>query len=542
MSTFRSTLHLASLGGYLIGMAAWFRLLPTMGDDKSYALQALEMYRAGSVFQQLLYDVPHYLKGPLHYLELLLGIQVLGLNPLALLWMNFFWWGVLLLLLRKVSPLLSPESRQYVWTVPLFSLGFLLPLFQSMMESTLMSLTLLGSTLLLASHQAPRKMRYVFGFWLVCGLIGTLKSPVYSALLGSAGIVFWMGNRQVALLRRGAFWGAWGSGVLLCVASYLPAYAIDGSAFIETYLLRENLERGGNEVSWLQVLLAGVVLFNLPYSLPALVRCVKWKSVWRDSREKAWLLAWALPGAGYLLFFLMHPSRNVIYGLPSSLLFLMASAPFMRWRFGLLERLALGLGLGLLLIPAALVLGVALQTPEIWETFLLREELWVAFGLGGTLALWGFVERYRLWASWHHATWISVLLLLALLGEFERSSLNQALAQSGCQRVAYYEPRKSWWSEWAYWSFYTDAPFRALTTSEALSGRSPEEAAYVQARDSAAIASEEARLPVLRLQGRIEGIHTPQAFWERLRSGGWGILKQDWLLPCTQQERRSGAQ
>src|SRR6185437_3032439 len=85
-------------------------------------------------------------------------------------------------------------------------------------------------------------------FWIIMGVIGWSKSPLHSALGGTAAVLFWLLSGQ--LWKRLKSWRCWAAvllGVAVCAIGYAPAYFLDRTNFVKIYIVRETFAKASSE-------------------------------------------------------------------------------------------------------------------------------------------------------------------------------------------------------------------------------------------------------------------------------------------------------
>ena len=82
------------------------------GDEKVYVGQALEMVRAGHFWQQLQFGDVNYIKGPVHYLLLILGHHLFGFSMLATVYMNLIFAALAIVAPVSYTHLTLPTNRE----------------------------------------------------------------------------------------------------------------------------------------------------------------------------------------------------------------------------------------------------------------------------------------------------------------------------------------------------------------------------------------------------------------------------------------------
>jgi len=300
--------------------------LPTTGDQKTYIAQALEMHRDGHWFMQTLFNEPNYYKGPLHFIFLRVGFILFGTHSMfALVYMNFF--GLILLailLFRFLKNSLDDIGWAFFYALSVvLSVGVYSHSFASQMEAELV--ILYGVTLyLLDKTHRDTSLTNLLLLWGTIGLSGWLKSPAYSLFLGVSVLLYWVLTQQIksrVLEWKNYLAIAFGIGV--SIAGYLPILIYDGDTFIDTYILRESLNKGSNSVPWTTAFFPIFTYFLAPFMFVAIFSYLLalYKTLFKKpdalNIEERRLIKLAIAlSAPTLLFFTFHPYRGDIYALP----------------------------------------------------------------------------------------------------------------------------------------------------------------------------------------------------------------------------------
>lgn len=249
------------------------RILRMAGDEKVYINQAVEMARSGSWFFQTMADEPSYFKGPLHYILIRIGMLLFGNSIAAGVWMN-----ALAMVIAAVAFFnlgnrrWGPRAGFLLGVAVALNVGTYSHAFASQMEVELIAIMALAIGILGAAPEKfdPRSwksLRSDFFFWICAGVIGWIKSPLHSVLLGIGAIFYWTLTKQLfPRLKSPKAWLLAISGMVICVAGYLPAYIGDTEAFMRTYMGREQFQKGGNNRAWHYPTLP-LLHFTLPWTL-----------------------------------------------------------------------------------------------------------------------------------------------------------------------------------------------------------------------------------------------------------------------------------
>lgn len=224
-----------------------FRHIRIHGDEKVYVGQALEMLRAGHLCQQLQFGDVNYIKGPTHYLFLILGHHIFGFSMISTVYMNLIFAALAVVALRYVADVLLPKASQ-LKAVPAWlfasSGAFVLFTFSSQMDSGVTSLYAIALSLSVLARHSNRNIHF-FMLWLSVGFTGTLKSPLHSCLLGISVLVHFalVDSSFKKLFSSPAKILSIAAGVALGGAGYLIPFLLDQENWINSYILREQVTR-----------------------------------------------------------------------------------------------------------------------------------------------------------------------------------------------------------------------------------------------------------------------------------------------------------
>lgn len=465
------------------------RMVRPAGDDKVYVSQVMEMIAHGDYFVQTLGEVPNYYKGPGHYLLLRLGVALFGFSMWATTYMNLI---LVILGACAIGALVQNRMREFEgW--PFFAgaafalnAGIFAHMFASQMEVEMAACFAIGIYYLDRAGPGRGDLR----FWLVAGILGWLKSPLHSVLLGTTALLFWGWNGElIPRLKSIRAWGCAAAGVLLCAAGYAPAYLIDGHNFIMTYVYRETLWKPPNGSSWYYPVIPIFSYYLLPWMLPAFV-------AFADSISRLWRKnpgTLATPGSKRIValgislmipsvaFFIYHPYRGQNYDLPiiGGIVIWMVATWATRapgWTHFYTGSLALTAGV-FLVVPAALTYFTSRfspmpfwwpswQLPVLWiGTLLTARGIWRE-GVTFSAARPASLARRYIWFVLAFSTFLSTL------GNREMVDIRDRIytAKKNNERLilSYYNLQRNIWSEWGYLNFMIPYPTRGLFTEEDL--------------------------------------------------------------------------
>ncbi len=465
------------------------RVVRPAGDDKVYVSQAVEMAEQGHWFIQTLGGEPNYYKGPLHYILLRVGMGIFGQSIWATVYMNLI---LIILGAVAIGAIVHRNMREFEgWAFfagVAFAtcVGLYSHVYASQMEVETAALFAVGLFLLDRSGPGKADLR----FWLLAGVVGWLKSPLHSFLLGCTALLFWAWQGELwPRLKRMDAWGSVLIGILVCALGYAPAFFLDRENFVQTYVLRETLWKPANGAPWYYPILPLFTYSLLPWMFPALVAYADGISrIWRKQRAirttrgshriMALGITLLIPS---ILFFLWHPYRGQNYHLPvMGGLILVVSTLWATRSETWSKAYSLSLGLTALLflsIPTLITYFTRHFDPmPFWWPSWLLPALW----LGAFLSARGFwregftfnmnrpgsLSRRVIWLFW------GLGLLLSTIGEREmidvRDRLYGARKENETLKVSYYNLQKNIWSEWGYLNFQIPYKVNGLFSEQEL--------------------------------------------------------------------------
>jgi len=494
-NSLRSTLWVILLITSVYAPFLGSRFIRTAGDEKVYVSQALEMQRDHRWFVQTLQDEPNYYKGPLHYVLLRGGMGVLGRNPWATLYMNFFLLFAGALALAAVTRKHYPEWKGGdVWTGAAFALctGVYAHTFASQMEIELAGLFAVGVWLLdeLVDRNSPQKAGWAF--WALVGVIGWIKSPLHSAFLGTSALLYAATQGElIKRLKNPKAWLAVTLGVVICIAGYLPAYFLDRQNFWNAYVIRETLRKSdGSGQGWSVAVVSTFGFYLFPWVLLALVAYAQtvfqFQRFWRKSETRKLLCLGFSVFLPSVVFFIWHIYRFENYNLPVIAgVWLWIAAVFgaaqmqpenSRWRSAYAGVLGLT-GLIFLILPALVTLlfnhfspmpawWPAWLLPTVWVGSLVSAAGFLYFGFWRKAARPDFLALSSAGLLW------ALGALFVVLGEREMTGLREYLAQANQQgrqvSLGYYNLNHNIWSEWGYLNFWVGHEVHGIHSPEKL--------------------------------------------------------------------------
>ena len=476
-------------------------MLRTTGDEKVYIAQAIEMASAGTWFKQTLGQVPSYYKGPAHYILLRAGFLLFGsTSPLAFLFMN----AIAVLASAAAVGYAVYRWRERNFPDALFAgslacammslnTGLFSHAHASQMEAELiaiyaiMTAIMVGAAKSMESHpyRWQTDVRYDYWLWIMAGIAGWFKSPVYSVLTGTSILVWWTMSGQLARKVRSLHsWVAIATGIAVGVAAYVPVIALDWKVFLKTFIQRENLAKGGNEHSWLESMVPLATIFLFPFwgvvassvarSLAQLAR----RGFPRQPGIGAPCAAMILPT---VIFFATFPFRSHIYYLPViPAIYVWATNTFLD-RDSARNRLARALLLAETLLMAVVVLAVLAL---LW--WMPSDPRWMPTGklvVATVSAVTGVTLMVRACRVRQHgahwmlagrisgaaAVFLAISMVMSALGKADildiRQYLDRTPGSAGTVEVRYVDSIRHTWSEWGLLNGLVGHDVRAVRSS-----------------------------------------------------------------------------
>ena len=302
-------------------------ILRPSGDEKVYIAQALEMKERGTWFLQWLAGEQNYHKGPAFYLLLRIGFIIFGTSSMwSVLYMNLLGLLISALFIEKIFKKYLQKSSGISLFASLsyaYSVGMYFHMFASQMEALQVSFYAISLCFLYLSEYKESRTLYHFGLWLSIGFLGLLKSPIYSVLPGLSVLLVWFLRKKfIERLANLKVLACVGSGVLLVMLGFAPAFFLDQENFINTYIIRETLSKGPNSVPWYASALPPFTLYLFPWVLPGITCFIL--AIWLifrrkiefTSEEGLFLKCCVLFALPTIVFFTFHPYRSEVYTLP----------------------------------------------------------------------------------------------------------------------------------------------------------------------------------------------------------------------------------
>lgn len=425
------------------------RVLRMAGDEKVYITQALEMARNGRWFVQTLADEPSYFKGPLHYILVRVGMLVFGERLIAGTWMNCVFALMAGITMFQLSRRRWKEDSAILLALAVaLNVGIFSHLLASQME---VELSAFYTFAIVALGLGSKKVSFKYDllFWISTGMAGWVKSPLHSVLIAVGGLLFWtLTGGLIARAKSPRSWLAALCGVAVGVAGYLPAFIFDQKNFVQTYLGREQFEKGNNGRTW-DYVLKPLIHFSLPWTFVVIASIVKFLKSPRlslqskDSDLVKLGLAMCLPT---FLFWCTWSYKGQNYNLPALPALLLFSWAVFSGSVPAWAKRAVGV-LGVITLVLAIgVIAHFSPLPDWWS----RGWLVLALGSMATFAI--------LFLTSNNARALvvgSVFFFLAFgafitpLGEREMIDAHQYVKDFPDSTLHYYNLDPSIWSEWA---------------------------------------------------------------------------------------------
>lgn len=533
-----------------------YRVVRLGSDDRVYVAQALEMAESGSWFVQTLNGLPDYYKGPLHYILIRIGMVFFHYSMWATVYMNLILLAISALCLGKIVQRNMREFTGWNFFAGMAfaaNLGIFIHMFASQMEIEAAAFMAIGLYFLDRASSPRQDLK----FWLVAGILGWVKSPLHSVLLGTSALLFWGWHKELLpRLKNPEAWGAVLAGVLVCAAGYAPAFFLDRENFVNAYVLRETFWKGSNGEPWYFPLISTFSYYLIPWTLPAFVAFAdgitrlfpRWQRPTFSSpgsrRVAALGIALVIPSA---TFFLLHPYRLKNYNLPiiGGLILVLVAVWATRSK-GWDKFYKISLGITALL--ALLAIGGLLfakqhfhPLPDWWSSttlpYLFMGLLFWAFGIwreGITFQMLrpDSLSRRSIWL------FLGLGALFTLLGEREmidiRNRIDQAKKAGEKIRVSYFDRQQNIWSERAYLNFMIPYPVEGIFNPGAL-----KEAA---ARGDLILAPNKNRLKDMHTH--LDALYPPQQWkvevWRRWGPDGFnGLNMSGWKQAWDNQDLSS---
>lgn len=424
------------------------RVVRMAGDEKVYVSQAIEMSRSGSWFTQTLAGEPNYFKGPVHYILVKIGMMIFGNNLIAGVWMNLlFALGTAILMYNLGKKYFDQNKAMLLAFASGLNVGLFSHALASQMEVeliffyTLVIYFLDKTEIKLENLSAKDVFKSDVKLWIAIGLCGWIKSPAHCVLLGASALLYWFWTNSLwTRLKNKGFYIAIVTGVLVCGLGYLPVILLDYENFHNTYMLRENMTKGGNNRHWSYVV-EPLLHFALPWTIIILAGIFKF---FKNKNNNLIRLGLSL-SIPTILFWMSWQYKGQNYNLPTmSALLLFAFASFEKDIPRFCYQIVGALGV------IAVILGFAIlfrfmPLPTWWNlsTFILSLTFLLSFS-----ALFLFFSEVRLIMIGTVFFFIGIGLFVTPIGEREMIGIKDFLKSNPKVVLHYDDIDTSIWNEW----------------------------------------------------------------------------------------------
>ncbi len=521
------------------------RVIRMAGDEKVYISQAIEMQRAGHWFVQTLGGDPNYFKPPFHFLLIRLGMSAFGNSLLAGVWMNALFALLAALLLFNLGKKHWGEDKALLLgLMGGLNVGVFSHALASQMEVELFFFYTL--VLYLADKTKIKFARTPSGtdifksdilLWLAVGALGWVKSPAHSVLAGSSVLIYWLWNG--ALLPRLKSFGFYLSallGVLFCALPFLPILLNDYTNFRNTYMMRENITKGGNNRHWSYVV-EPLLHFALPWTMIVLFAFFKFSK--KHTNRLARLgLSLSLPT---ILFWMCWEYKGQNYNLPTlSALFVFALACFDKSIPRICFQITGAIGLLAVILAIALLFRF-LPLPTWWDVSLYLLSLTFLLSFSAIFLMFSESKILTLGTVFF---FLGIGFFVKPLGEREIIDIENFLQENPGIVLHYDDLDTSIWNEWGLLQLTTGHPIHGVHKPEQLNNVfAPNHAIILQNKEALARAQRElARFNELSsMSSKLQSEVIPWQRW--LTKGkdpsGRNMFKEAWQSrDLTRLERR----
>lgn len=461
------------------------------------------MHEAGHWLRQIQFGEPNYIKGPLHYIFLRVGIILFGRNMWATVYMNFVLVLIAMVALAWLGRRADGDQNQAshdpqdqrlrleVWLPASFALTFGVYAFSfsSQMETELACTYVLGAWALVRAETK----RAALWFWLLAGLAGLYKSPIHSVLLACGGLFFWLLRGSLfQRLQNPRFLLSALAGIFLCAGGYAACYVNDPDVFVATYVMRETIDRHTFADRWYDFFLPLFLGYPLPWTLllvTALVQSIRMTlsssllsrlklsslaSLRKEHPFSLTLLGFALFFPSFLFYFLSgHWSSWYTIPVVPALVLLVISlchraSPLERHRYQFMlavTAFVLAFCTGALTLAFALFAIVRVEGGLVAMVLApTATVLLILTGLALRKPRSAYFPPKALFAF--SAFYISIGMFSVHMGERDLDGLRGYLARwDGAARqepLGFYNLHRDNWSEWGYLNFMARYPIEGL--------------------------------------------------------------------------------
>jgi 4-amino-4-deoxy-L-arabinose transferase-like glycosyltransferase len=421
------------------------RVLRMAGDEKVYISQSIEMFRDHRWFVQTLANEPNYFKGPFHYVLTHLGLIIFGKNLIAGLWFN------LLLIILAANLLFNFFKKFFSEEVSLlFSLictlnvGIVSHTYASQMEVSL-SMFYLFAFIFLAKSTLDSSFKDELIFWVITGMIGWIKSPLHSVLVGSSAILFWILSKTILQkIKSPKTYLAIFLGITVCILGYMPTLIFDFKNFYELYFIRENTAKVNNNRPASYVLLP-LIHFFLPWTLLIFTKLKNLKSLFnKEPTSKLALIALSI-SIPTIIFFSTFRYKGQNYNLPAGFGLILAPLILTKGNFNKTAITIIG---WLTLILSMIFLFIVLHFYPLPSWWSMKYVFFTFISLILSGAIFIIASDIKAIAFGAMMFFLAFGLIITPLGKREMIGINEFIRQNPDVILHYDDLNPSIWNEW----------------------------------------------------------------------------------------------
>ncbi len=432
------------------------RVLRMAGDEKVYISTAIEMQRAGNWFVHILAGDHNYFKGPFHFILIRIGMLIFGNSLIAGLWMNLIFAIVIGLIMFIFAKRYFDENKALLFALACsLNVGLFSHALASQMEVELIffyTLTLFYLDKSIIKNENNLSTKEIFYsdilVWISVGMCGWVKSPAHCVLIGGSVLLYWLWNHSLWFrLKNKGFYLSILTGIFVCALGYLPVMILDFENFRNTYMMRENLTKGGNNRHWSYVV-EPLLHFALPWTIIILFGFLKF---YKKLNTKLFRLGISI-SVPTILFWMYWEYKGQNYNLPTmSALLLVGFAYFEKEIPRICFQIVGALGV------IAVILGFAIlfrfmPLPYWWNLswFLLSLTFLLTFSV-----FFLFFSETRLIAIGTVFFFLGLGTFISPLGEREMLGIKNFIQANPNVILHYDDIDTSIWNEWGLLQFST---------------------------------------------------------------------------------------
>ena len=284
--------------------------VPLTGDQKVYLSTALEMRETGHWLSPVLFGEPSYYKPPIQYWATLIGWDLFGFNLWGALIPSLICVVLTAYFLGEIGLMLGISRRLLnsgIWFA--ITLGAIVFGTTAQMEIYLClfySAAWWAALKFLKNKRGHRNSRWLYLAFALAGLLGLVKSPLYS--------VFWVLSFWSYLLLAGEWelfrdrriYKGLALGIACASSWFVAILLVDGKRFWDFYILKETIGKGSGNNSTALSLWWALLYYSFPIAMllfPAV------RTTWarrRSGNTLALIVCWSWPAA---VFFTLYPYR-----------------------------------------------------------------------------------------------------------------------------------------------------------------------------------------------------------------------------------------